>query len=466
MAGPASHRYVVLAVVLVGVFMAVLDSIVVSIALPTITTSFGVEVALSEWTITAYMLTMASLLLFFGRVSERTGRVLLFRVGFTIFTLASLACGLSATLGQLVGFRVLQAVGGSMVFSISGALLFQAFPPEERGRAMGYLGSTVAVASVLGPIVGGILVDTLGWRSIFLVNVPIGAVLVPVSLSFLKVPEEKAARLEMDWFGALTFALALVGLLLALSLVSQAEVRAVPATAAAAVFLAAGALFVVREARCRRPLLDLRLFRNAAFARPLAAMGLYFAASFMMNIAGPFYFEGVMGFSPTKVGLVYLIVPLVMVAVSPVSGWLYDKRPWRWYGAVGMAVAAAAFVLLGLLARRPSLAAMSALFVLLGLGSALFQSPNNTDIMSALPASQLSVASSVSAAVRNLAMTLGVALATVLLALALRVAGHVGPVVQADRGALAGAIGGVLLAAGALCAASAVVQLAAPRRTA
>ena len=152
----------VLAIVLVGVFMAVLDSIVVSIALPTITTSFGVDVARSQWAITAYMLTMTSLLLFFGRVSERTGRTVLFIAGFTMFTIASLACGLSATLAQLVGFRVLQAVGGSMVFSIGGAILFQAFPVEERGRAMGFLGSTVAVASVLGPIVGGMLVDQPG----------------------------------------------------------------------------------------------------------------------------------------------------------------------------------------------------------------------------------------------------------------------------------------------------------------
>jgi EmrB/QacA subfamily drug resistance transporter len=452
-----SHRYVVLAIVLVGVFMSVLDSIVVSIALPTITTSFAVDVALSQWTITAYMLTMTSLLLFFGRVSERTGRTVLFIAGFAVFTLGSLACGLSATFGQLVGFRVLQAVGGSMVFSISGAILFQAFPPDERGRAMGYLGSTVAVASVLGPIVGGILVDSLGWRSIFLVNVPIGVVLVPGALAFLRVPEKRTARLEMDWAGAAALAVCLVSLMLALSLVAQPAIPLVPALAAAAVFLAAGSGFLVRELRCRRPLLDPRLFRNSAFTRPLAAMTLYFAGSFMMNIAGPFYFEGAMGFSPTRVGLVYLIVPLAMAVASPVSGWLFDRRPWPWYGVVGIAVAAAAFIALGVIARQYSLAWMAVLFAVLGLGSALFQSPNNTEIMSALPASELSVASSVSSAARNLGMTLGVALASVLLALQLRLAGWAGPVLQAEKGTLAGAVGGVLVVSGILCAASALV---------
>jgi predicted MFS family arabinose efflux permease len=201
------------------------------------------------------------------------------------------------------------------------------------------------------------------------------------------------------------------------------------------------------------------LFRNREFLVPLAGMVLFFAATFMMNIVGPFYFEGVMGFSPTQVGLVYLIVPLVIVAVSPVSGWLYDRRPWPWYGIVGMAVVTAAFVLLGMLARMHSLAWMSGLFVVLGLGSGLFQSPNNTEIMNSLPRAQLAVASSVSAAVRNLGMTVGVALASVLLALQLRMAGYGGPALEAEKGLLAGAIGRVLLVSGLLSAAAAIILL-------
>ena len=195
----SSHKYVILVIVLAGVLMSVLDGIVVSIALPTITGSFHVDISSSQWTITAYLVTLTSLLLFFGRVAEFTGRSLLFISGLAVFTLASLACGLSATLAQLVAFRVVQGIGGAMVFSISGAILFLAFPQQERGRAMGYLGSTVAVGSILGPVLGGFLVDTLGWRSIFLINLPIGVVLVACSLLFLRTHEKRATGFHMDW---------------------------------------------------------------------------------------------------------------------------------------------------------------------------------------------------------------------------------------------------------------------------
>ena len=195
-----THKYVILVIVLVGVLMSVLDGIVVSIALPTITGAFSVDISSSQWTITAYLVTLTSLLLFFGRIAEFTGRALLFIAGLAVFTLASLACGLSATFGQLVAFRVLQGVGGAMVFSISGAILFLAFPPQERGRAMGYLGSTVAVGSILGPVLGGFLVDTLGWRSIFLINSPSASCSLPVpSCSFAHT---RNARSLSTWTGS------------------------------------------------------------------------------------------------------------------------------------------------------------------------------------------------------------------------------------------------------------------------
>ena len=168
------NRYIIMGIVLVGIFMAVLDGIVVSIALPTMTSHFHVDLAPSQWITTAYLLTITSLLLICGKVSDFTGRVPLFIAGIGLFTVSSLACGLSTNLPMLVGFRVIQAVGGAMMFSISGAIIFQAFPVHERGRAMGYIGSTVAVGSILGPIVGGFVTQALGWQSIFLINVPIG----------------------------------------------------------------------------------------------------------------------------------------------------------------------------------------------------------------------------------------------------------------------------------------------------
>ncbi len=450
-----SHKYVIMIIVLVGVLMSVLDGIVVNIALPTITAAFHVDLGLSQWSITGYMVTLTALLLFFGRLSGFTGKVPLFITGFSIFTLASFACGLSTSLTQLIAFRVIQAVGGAMVFSISGAILFLAFPPQERGRAMGYMGSTIAVGSILGPILGGILVDTLGWQYIFLINVPIGIVLVTCAIIFLRVREERAPKLDMDWGGAATLAVSLFSLMLFLSQVESMTGTFITALVLGAIFVGSTLGFILRERSARQPLLDLRIFSNKAFLYPVIAMMLFFVSNFMINIVGPFYFEGVMGFRPTQVGMVFLIVPLVMVVASPASGWLYDRHRFAHYGTIGVSAAAASLLVLGLLARQQlGFGAMGGLFVLLALGSALFQSPNNTEMMNALPRAQTAIASSVSAAGRNLAMTLGIALASLLLPLLLRFEGNRGTVMEAGRNPLAHGIGNVIMLSALVCAAA------------
>jgi EmrB/QacA subfamily drug resistance transporter len=447
-----THKYVTLVIVLVGVLMSVLDGIVVSIALPTITGAFRVDISASQWTITAYLVTLTSLLLFFGRIAEFTGRALLFTTGLAVFTLASLACGLSATFAQLVAFRVLQGIGGAMVFSISSAILFLAFPTQERGRAMGYLGSTVAIGSILGPVLGGFLVDTLGWRYIFLINLPIGVVLVTCSLLFLRTHEERVSAFHMDWIGAVTLAAALFFLMLFLARLEQFSASPLFAVLCGVLCVASSAGFLVRESRCERPLLDLGIFRVREFLVPVLAMMLFFVSSFMINIVGPFYFQGVMGLHPTQVGLLFLVVPLVMVVASPVAGWLYDMRHWKHYGTVGMALVALCYFGLGIVARSWfNVAAMAGIFLLLGVGSALFQSPNSTAVMNSLPRSQTAIASSVSAAVRNLGMTLGVALASLLLPLLLRLSGSAMGVLQADRGVLAASVGDIMIVSGVLC---------------
>jgi len=460
-----THKYVIMVIVLAGVLMSVLDGIVVNIALPTITAAFHVDIGLSQWSITGYMVTLTALLLFFGRLSDSTGKVPLFIGGFSLFTVASFACGLSTSLAELVAFRVVQAIGGAMVFSISGAILFLAFPPQERGRAMGYLGSTVAVGSILGPILGGFLVDALGWQYIFLINVPIGIILVTCALIFLRVHEERSATLDMDWAGAGTLAVSLFSLMLFLSQVESLTGASVGAFLLAAVFAASTVGFILLERSAAKPLLDLRLFANRAFLYPVLAMMLFFISNFMINIVGPFYFQGVMGFRPTQVGLVFLIVPVVMVVASPASGWLYDRRRFDHYGTIGVSVAAASLLLLGFLARQElSFAAMAALFVVMALGSSLFQSPNNTEIMNALPRRQTAIASSVSAAGRNLAMTLGIALASLLLPLLLRLEGNRGTVIEAGRGPLAHGIGNVILVAALVCAAAIPILATGARR--
>lgn len=417
-ADASPNRYAILAVVLAGVFMAVLDGVVVAIALPTITAHFGVNLDSTQWVITAYLLTMTVLLLPAGRISEYTGRAPLFVAGLTLFTLASAACGFAPSLAVLIGARIVQAVGGAMVFSISNALIFEAFPVAERGRALGYLGSVVAIGSHASPVVGGGLVEALGWEYVFFINIPIGMMVVAAALGG-----------------------ALAGLIFFLGRLAASPALDGLAAAYAVVAVAGTAAFVLVERRAKAPLVDLGLFAEPLYVLPVLAMLLYFVAAFMLNLVGPFYFERVMGFSPATVGLVFLLLPAVMAVTAPVAGWLYDRSRFPYLAAVGMGLVAAGYAVAGYAASARLLMPMLGAFLVIGLGTGLFQAPNNTAQMSAVPRRWLGLASAITATGRNLGMSLGVSLGSVLLSALLLAGGNAGPVLKADPALLASSVG-------------------------
>ncbi|MGE5551168.1 MAG: MFS transporter [Bacteroidota bacterium] len=454
-----ARRYLILAIILAGTLMSVLDGIVVNIALPTITSHYGVALAQSQWIITAYLLTMTGLLLVFGRVSRYTGRARLFILGFTLFSLSSLACGLAPNLAALIVFRVAQAVGGAMVFSISSAVIFQAFPPQERGRAMGYLGSTVAIGGIAGPALGGFIVQLLGWRYIFFINLPIGVLVVGAALKFLRLPENREPRLAMDWPGAAALAGFLTGLLLFLGALADQAGRGQLAATGALILVSLTGL-VLCERRSPEPLLELESLRNLRFLLPLIVMAGYFVAAFMLGVIGPFFLEGVMRYQPAMVGLVYMVTPIVTAFGSPLSGLLYDRWHSPYFTPLGLGVLGLSYLFFGWVANSPSLPYLIIIFALNGLGSALFQSPNNTELMNAVPQASLAFASSISATTRNLGMALGTSLAGLMAALGLRTAGQGGDLLHTDPAVLAAVSARVLWSAGALALFMSLVALA------
>jgi len=453
------NRHVILGIILIGVAMAVVDGIVVSIALPTITGYFNVDVAQSQWVITAYLVTETSLLLIFGRISEHLGKVRLFMIGFVIFTASSLACGLANNLPLLIIFRVVQATGAAMVFSISAAIIFSIFPKGEQGRAMGYLGATIAITSIAAPMLGGFITEALGWEYIFLINVPIGIFLFLLAMKYLKIEETLQERISMDWIGAITLVGAMVTLILLLGELAQGVRASLLVLIYFLIFLAVLALFLMNERKHPFPLLDLTIFRIPAFVIPNVTMILVFIAVFMVNIIGPFYFEGVMGLTPSQVGMVFLIAPIIMVIASPITGWLYDRHESPSYAIAGVLITACALVLLAFAALQRDIIIIVLAFVPMAIGNALFQSPNNTEIMRALPPRKLGIASSVSATVRNLGMTLGVSISSILLTYQLQSAGYSGPVIGADPVLLSWSISTIMVVAAVLCFGGATVLL-------
>jgi len=457
----SKNRYIVLLLVLTGVFMSVLDGSVVSIALPTITEYFNVSIAQSQMIMTAYLVTITSLLLVFGRVAEHVGKARLFSLGIALFTASSLACGNSTSLEMLILCRIFQATGGAMMFSISAAIIFLAFPKSEQGRAMGYIGSTVAMGSIIGPTLGGFLVDLLGWSYIFLINVPIGIIQMFLSARYLRIDEKRSNGLEVDWIGALTLIALIVSLMALLGQLSYGLALTPAVIVLALIFLLSLVGFVVNETRQKFPLLDLSIFRYRMFVMPSISLILFFIANLMISVLGPFYFEGVRGYTASQVGLIYLIIPGIMVIGAPLGGAIYDKHQFRYLAALGMSIMAIAMIMLGYLAMNVTtdIRLLLACFVFMGLGGAFFQSPNNTELMRALPVSKINIASSFTATIRNLGMALGVSLSGLLVSLQMAQAGYYGTISEAGPAILASSISEVMMIAGGLCIVSAMVAI-------
>ncbi len=453
------HRYAVLFIVLVAVLMAVIDGSVVNIALPTMTRYFAVDLADTQWTVTAYLITMTSLLIVFGKVSEYVRRARLFFVGIIVFTASSLACGLSGSLSQLIFFRVLQGTGAAMLFSISSALIFETSPVSERGRSMGYLGSTVAIGSIAGPVVGGLIVDSLGWEYIFFINIPIGILLVIAAARYLRFDEKRADQFSLDGRGAVMMTAGFVFLILALGNLADDTVITPVTVFCFLAFATLLVLFIRYERHCPTPLVDLSIFSYAKFSRPLIALLLVFIANFMIMVVGPFYFEGVLNYRPAQVGLVFLISPALIMVVSPVAGTLFDRYRSRYLGVFGMIVVALACAIFSYCTLTQNVPFILLAFVLAGIGNGFFQSPNNTVLMSALPKEKIATASSVTATARNLGMALGISFGSILLSVQFLLAGDTGDVLTVAPSLLATSVSYIMALCCAICLIVAILTL-------
>lgn len=453
-----NNRQIIFGIVLTGILMSVLDAVMVNIALPSITRDFGVPVSLVQWTITGYIVALTSLLVIFGKLSEKVGKARMFLFGLVIFTVGSCACGFAMNLPALILFRVIQGIGGAMIYGVTGAVMYLACRPDERGKAMGYLSATISAGVLAGPSLGGFITEFLGWKYIFLVNVPIGIVLICCACRYLKIPETTTDKLNVDWTGAITLILAIVTLLLTCGELAGGISPTPALFAYGALFIVALMAFIAREYRCDNPLVDLSVFRSRIFMLPVISLMLYFVAIHIISVIGPFYFEGVMGYTPSQVGMIFMLVPLVTIVVSPISGWLYDRNRWKYAAALGIVIIAGSCFLQGSASITLDLGIILAAFVLRGLGSGIFQSPNFTEIMNALPEEKAAIASSVSSTARNLGMALGVSLGGVLLTLELGMSGYQGPVLSAPQGILAGTVGGILVITGIVCLVSALIS--------
>ena len=410
-AEPATNKWVVFAIVAIGVFMSTVDSSIVNISLPAIASFFGVPLnGAVEWVVIVYLVVIAATLLTIGRLADMTGRKAIWTAGLAIFTTGSALSGAAPTLGFLIAARGFQAIGGSLLFAVSAAMLTGAFPASERGRVLGMNALIVALGVSVGPTLGGFITEFLTWRWIFYVNVPLGIIGVFATLRLLHEPQ-RAGRGRFDPTGALLLTIGLASITLGLSFGQEWGWSSPQLIASLVIGTVALVALVIVERIVRNPIVPLSLFRNRVFASANLSLTLSFLALFAVSFMMPFYLEQLRGFSLIDSGLLLTPLPLTIAVFAPFSGRLADRIGTRWLAATGLAIACLGLVFLSQLQANSSVFDIAWRLVVIGFGQALFQSPNNSALMGSAPGAAQGVASGFLATGRVIGQSTSVALA-------------------------------------------------------
>lgn len=442
-------RWGVLLAIGLGTFMSALDGSVVNIILPVVRQHFGASVAAVEWVIIVYLLVISALLLSVGRLGDLRGHRSVYAAGYVVFLLGSALCGLSPSVGFLIAARGAQAIGAAMLMANAPAILTKSFPAEMRGRALGLQATMTYLGLTVGPSIGGWLANALGWRWVFYINLPVGAAALLLALHFIPRDGRESAPQGFDVRGAVSFALGLVCLLLALNQ-GEAWGWLSPATigALAASFLLL-LLFLRTERSAPTPMLDLSLFRRRTFSTSVGSAMLNYICVYTLTFLLPFYLLQARGLTTAQAGLLMTAQPVAMALVATLSGSVSDRIGTRTPSALGMLVLAVALVMLSGLSVSTPLAALAAMLGLAGLGIGTFVSPNNSALMGSAPGHQQGIAAGTLALARNVGMVMGVAYAGAIYTVVLSrsATGDAAAVLGAMRLAYLGAVGLAVLGA-------------------
>ena len=418
------YRWVVLSNTTLGTLMSSLDSNIVLIALPTIAKDLpGTSLFDLLWILLGYQLVTATVLVNFGRLADMFGRVRLYNFGFAMFTAGSALCSLSQTSTQLIGFRLVQAVGAGFLFSNSAAIITDTFPEEQRGMALGINQVSIVVGSVLGLVLGGLLTSATGWRSIFWVNIPIGV--FATTWSHYKLRElaalKKGERLDLLGNFSLAGGLALILVGITLYVLSSLSFDLLLLMSVTGVGLLA--LFVVAERRAPYPMFDLSLFKIRLFTAGNVVIFLNALARGALSLVLVFYLQGpTMGLDPFTAGIFLVPISLSLALFGPISGWLSDRYggdysySTRFFTTLGLGVASIGFILLSGIGPTISFQQLAVPLIFAGSGMGLFASPNRASIMNSPPPEERGVASGTSTTLTNVGMTFSLILAFVIMA--------------------------------------------------
>ncbi len=403
------RRLLILGICSMSLLIVGLDTTIVNVALPSIHRELHASISGLQWTVDAYTLVLASLLILAGSTADRVGRRRTFQTGLVVFSLGSLLCAVAPSLPFLIGARVIQAVGGAMLNPVAMSIIRNVFEdPRERAQAIGVWGAVFGLSMALGPVLGGVLVDAFSWRAVFLVNLPVG--LVAIILTALFVPESRAAHpRRFDLVGQVLVIVALASLTYAIIEGPENGWMSVEIIGLFVLSLACFGALIRYELRREEPLIEIRFFRSAPFSGASAIAVCVFAAIGGFLFLNTLYLQDVRGLSPFHAGLYMLPMAGVMLIFSPLSGHIVGR-----YGArIPLVAGGGAVMISGLmlttLTPTTSTALLFAAYAIFGAGSGLVNPPITNTAVSGMPAAQAGVAAAVASTSRQVGVTLGVA---------------------------------------------------------
>jgi EmrB/QacA subfamily drug resistance transporter len=412
-AGNSTSKGAVLLVTTMASFVFPFMASAVNIALPSLGKELSLDAVTLGWIATAYLLSSAALLVPFGRIADIYGRKRVFACGIGIFTFSSLLSGLANSATMLIAWRVLQGIGGAMLAGTAVALLTTVFPANERGKVLGTIVAAAYLGLSLGPVLGGVLTQHLGWRSIFLIGALLGLLVLGVVLWKLKGEWTGAKGERFDFAGSVIYVLGLVALVYGFTLL--------PAMSGAGLIIGGtiGLLAFTRwETRTRSPVLDISLFINSkAFTFSNLAALINYSATFAVTFLISLYLQYMKGFNPQNAGLILVAMPAVQAIFSPLTGRLSDRIEPRLIASAGMVLNTVGLILFIFLNEETSLKLIIGNLILIGFGFALFVSPNTNAVMSSAPKTAYGVASAMLATMRQVGMVLSMGVAMLMFAL-------------------------------------------------
>ncbi len=408
----SDKRNKIFLLVATAIFMSTLDSSIVNVALPYIMKDFQAPIESIQWVVIIYLLTVSSLLLAFGRLSDIRGRRVIYCSGFAVFSIGSLLCSLAWTPTFLIISRAIQGVGAAMLMACSPALIVDVFPPKKRGKALGLIGAVVAAGLTAGPVAGGLILDYFSWRFIFYINLPIGMAAMLAGAILLKnTPADQGSREPLDMTGSILLIITLISLITLMTHLSVWEVFSVPFGTAVLLFAGAGIGFVITELKTAYPVFDMTLLQKRIFVFPVISAMILFASLFIIIFMMPFFLVHACEFSASVTGFIMTAPFIFLLIVSPVSGAMYDKMGSKPLCAAGMCIVISSLLFLMFLSPDMSGVSIAWRLSLTGIGTAMFTSPNNTAVMNSVSPERRGIASGTVATSRNLGMLIGVSVA-------------------------------------------------------